>query len=196
MNTTVKKITQKKYIRALVFMCSLAYFVSYLTRINYSAVLVEIMKSEGYLKPAASIPLTGLFIVYGVGQLISGVLGDKFSPEKIVFCGLLITSAMNILLPFVSSSVVLMTVTWSINGFAQALMWPPLVKIMARYLTKDDYSLNIVYIGLYHIINQMHKASYRSLILHCNNGPYITTCMDDDIFYLNHRHNFHLVLLT
>lgn len=148
MDTTVKKLSQKKYIKALVFMCSLVYFVSYLTRINYSAVLVEIMKSEGYPKPAASIPLTGLFIVYGVGQLISGVLGDKFSPEKIVFCGLLITSGMNIILPFVSSSVVLMTVTWSINGFAQALMWPPLVKIMARYLTKDDYSLNIVYVIL------------------------------------------------
>ena len=147
MNTIVaKKLINKKYITALVFLCSVIYFVSYVTRINYSAVLVEIMKSEGYTKTAASVPLTGLFIVYGVGQLISGVLGDKFSPEKIIFFGLLLTSGMNVVLPLAASSTVVMTIIWSINGFAQALMWPPLVKIMARHLRIEDYSMNIVYV--------------------------------------------------
>lgn len=145
MNNTVKKITAKKYIFYLVFLCAAIYFISYLTRINYSAVLVEIMNSEGYTKTAASVPLTGLFIVYGVGQLISGVLGDKFSPEKIIFSGLLITCGMNILLPLCHSTL-LMTVVWCINGFAQALMWPPLVKILSKYLTLDDYAKNIIYI--------------------------------------------------
>ena len=28
---------------------------------------------------------------------------------------------------------------WSINGFAQSLMWPPLVKIMATNLNSADY---------------------------------------------------------
>lgn len=143
----MKKLTEKKYIFSLVFLCAVIYFVSYVTRINYSAVLVEIMKSEGLTKTAASIPLTGLFIVYGVGQLISGVLGDKFSPEKIIFFGLLLTSGMNIILPFATVSTSVMTVVWSINGFAQALMWPPLVKILTKYLTKDDYAKYIVYIA-------------------------------------------------
>ena len=142
----MKKLTQKKYIYSLVFLCAIIYFVSYVTRINYSAVLVEIMKSEGFTKTAASVPLTGLFIVYGVGQLISGVLGDKFSPEKIIFFGLFLTAAMNITLPFAAVSTKMMTVVWSINGFAQALMWPPLVKILTKHLTKDDYAMNIVYI--------------------------------------------------
>ncbi len=142
---TVKKLKNQKYIFALVFMCAIIYFVSYVTRINYSAVLVEVMKSEGFTKTAASVPLTGLFIVYGIGQLISGFLGDKFSPEKIIFFGLLLTSAMNTALPFVHSTAV-MTIIWSINGFAQALMWPPLVKILTKHLTKDDYAINIVYI--------------------------------------------------
>ena len=143
---TSKKLLDKKYIYALVFLCAAIYFVSYVTRINYSAVLVEIQKSEDYSKTVASVPLTGLFVVYGIGQLISGFLGDKFSPEKIIFCGLITTSTMNILLPFSIASPVLMTVVWSINGFAQALMWPPIVKILARYLRLEDYSLNIVYI--------------------------------------------------
>lgn len=145
MTSTAKKLQKKKYIFYLVFLCAVIYFVSYVTRINYSAVLVEIMKSEGYTKTAASVPLTGLFIVYGVGQLISGFLGDRFSPEKIIFTGLLITALMNTLLPFgITTSV--MTAIWCVNGFAQALMWPPLVKILSKHLTRDDYALNIVYI--------------------------------------------------
>ncbi|MBQ7100814.1 MAG: MFS transporter [Clostridia bacterium] len=142
---TVKKLVNKKYVFALVFLCAIIYFVSYVTRINYSAVLVEVMKSEGFTKTAASVPLTGLFIVYGAGQLISGVLGDKFCPEKIIFFGLLLTCGMNVLLPLAGSTH-MMTVIWSINGFAQALMWPPLVKILTKHLTKDDYAMNIVYI--------------------------------------------------
>ena len=140
------KILSKKYIFYLVFLCAAIYFTSYVTRINYSAVLVEIMKSEGYSKTAASVPLTGLFIVYGIGQLISGWLGDKFSPEKIIFCGLITTAVMNSALPFAPTTGV-MTIIWSINGFAQALMWPPLVKILAKHLTKDDYAKNIAYIS-------------------------------------------------
>ncbi len=146
MHTTVKKLTDKKSITLLVFLCAVIYFVSYVTRINYSAVLVEIMKSEGYTKTAASVPLTGLFIVYGAGQLVSGVLGDKLSPEKIIFTGLVTSSAMNILLPFAPSTRI-MTLIWCINGFAQALMWPPLVKILTKYLTGEEYAKNIVYIA-------------------------------------------------
>ena len=142
----VKKLTEKKYIFFLVLLCSVIYFVSYMTRINYSAVLVEIMRSEGFAKTAASVPLTGLFIVYGIGQLVSGFLGDKISPEKIIFFGLLLTAGMNAALPFAAVSTRIMTVVWSINGVAQALMWPPLVKILTRYLTKDTYATNIVYI--------------------------------------------------
>jgi len=145
MQTTAKKLVNRKHIFSLVFLCSAIYFVSYITRINYSAVLVEIMKSEGFAKTEASVPLTGLFIVYGAGQLISGILGDKFSPEKIIFSGLLLTCAMNILLPFCPSTY-LMTAVWSVNGFAQALMWPPLVKIMAKYLTKENYEKNIAFV--------------------------------------------------
>lgn len=145
MQTTAKKLVNGKHMFSLVFLCSAIYFVSYITRINYSAVLVEIMKSEGFAKTEASVPLTGLFIVYGAGQLISGVLGDKFSPEKIIFSGLLLTSAMNILLPLCPSTH-LMTAVWSVNGFAQALMWPPLVKILAKYLTKENYEKNIAFV--------------------------------------------------
>ena len=50
--------------------------------------------------------LTGSFITYGTGQIISGVLGDRISPKKLVSRGLLVTVLMNVLLPFLRQSLV------------------------------------------------------------------------------------------
>lgn len=140
-----RKIIEKKYILRLIFLCAAVYFVSYLTRINYSAVLVEMIAETGFSKAALSVPLTCLSVTYGFGQLISGYLGDKFPPEKLIFVGLLVTSGMNLLMPLTSETG-LMALIWGINGFAQALMWPPIVKILTTYLRLEDYKNNVVYI--------------------------------------------------
>ncbi len=129
--------------RALVFLFSLTYMVSYLTRINYSAVISEIEASTGFSKQLLSMALTGSFITYGVGQILSGVLGDKFSPKKLVLMGLFISVSMNILLPFCNSPW-LMTAVWSINGLAQAFMWPPIVKLLVALFHKERYTKSVV----------------------------------------------------
>ena len=146
METITRKITDRKTVLGMIILCAAVYFVSYLTRINYSAVLVQIISETGLAKTAASMPLTGLFITYGFGQLISGYMGDKFRPEKLIFTGLTLSAAMNVAIAFAHNSV-LMTAIWCVNGFAQALMWPPLVKILTTYLTQEDYRRYITYIG-------------------------------------------------
>ena len=64
----------------ITLMCALLYFCSYLTRYNFGAVLVEIVAREGISAELVSMSITGLFITYGIGQLVSGFLGDKFAP--------------------------------------------------------------------------------------------------------------------
>ena len=75
------------------------YFVSYLTRVNYGAVVSEIVAVEGIRKSAASLALTGSAVTYGAGQLVSGCLGDRIEPRRMVCCGLCITIAMNLAVP-------------------------------------------------------------------------------------------------
>ena len=41
----MKIITEKKYVTFLVYLCAAIYFVSYMTRINYAAVSVEMIES-------------------------------------------------------------------------------------------------------------------------------------------------------
>lgn len=115
-----------------------AYFCSYMTRVNYKAVITEIVAAEGVPMDRAAVALTGLFITYGVGQLISGWLGDRINPKYLMTCGLLLASIMNLLLPL-SDDTVWMTAVWCVNGLGQAMMWPPIVKTLTNFMSSDDY---------------------------------------------------------
>ena len=123
---------------ALILMV-LVYFVSYITRLNYNTILVEIIDATGLSKAASSLPITGMAITYGAGQLISGFVGDRIQPKHLVGLGLGTTLFMNVLLPFCGTSMQ-MAIIWSINGLAQAFMWPPLVKLMNELFDRDGYN--------------------------------------------------------
>lgn len=117
---------------------TVAYMVSYITRINFGAVISEMETATGITRDLLSMSVTGSFITYGVGQVLSGVLGDKVSPKRLISLGFAITTVMNLLIPLCNSPYLMLGV-WCINGFAQSLMWPPLVKIMTTYLSQRDY---------------------------------------------------------
>ncbi|MBR4879692.1 MAG: MFS transporter [Clostridia bacterium] len=134
----MNKITDKKGVSRIALLFALTYMISYITRINYGAIISEMEKATGMSKSMLSIALTGSFITYGTGQVISGILGDKFSPKKLVTIGLLSSVCMNMLIPLCSSPYQ-MVVVWCINGFAQSFMWPPLVRLMTALLSPDDY---------------------------------------------------------
>lgn len=122
----------------LVFLGFLVYFASYVTRINYGAVISEITASEGIPKTAASAAVTCSFITYGIGQVVSGYAGDKMNPKRLIFFGLFSSSVLNLLLPL-NMSVGYECTVWAINGFAQSLIWPPLVRLLAVNLSEEKY---------------------------------------------------------
>lgn len=134
----MQKITDKRQVNALAVLFSLTYMVSYLTRINFAAIILEMVDKTGIPKSMLTMSLTGSFIFYAVGQFVSGVCGDKFSPKKLVALGLIVTASMNFLIPLCQNHIP-MLIFWSINGFAQAFMWPPIVKMMAVLFDADNY---------------------------------------------------------
>ena len=83
------KITSKKQIIMMYVFTSLVYFMSYITRVNYNTILVEISSAENIPRSLLALPLTASFVTYGFGQIISGWLGDKFDAFKVVSSGLL-----------------------------------------------------------------------------------------------------------
>ncbi len=124
--------------KRLTLLFALTYLTSYLTRINYGAIISEMVFSTGISKPFLSMALTGSFITYGIGQIISGALGDRVRPKLLIRTGFIITVIMNTLFPF-SPNAYVMTAIWCVNGFAHSLMWPPLVRMMTALMTVDEY---------------------------------------------------------
>ena len=134
----MEKLTDKRKINATVFLFTMTYLVSYMTRINLGAVITAIVEDTGMTKTMISMAVTGSSITYCIGQLLSGWIGDRVSPKKLVFIGLVTSVAMNLLLPICTDHYQ-MTAVWCVNGLAQAFMWPPMVKLMVCLFTATDY---------------------------------------------------------
>ena len=81
----------------LTALCTAAYFVSYISRINLSALMVEIVARGFAPETTIALALSICSITYGAGQILSGWLGDTFRPESIVCLGFLLTGSMNLL---------------------------------------------------------------------------------------------------
>ena len=128
----------KKEISRLTWLFALTYMVSYITRINYGAMIAEMVVDTGFSKSLLSMAVTGSFITYGAGQIVSGIIGDRFSPKKLISLGLCVTIAMNVLMVLCQNPWQ-MLVVWCVNGFAQSFMWPPLVRLMTALLSDEDY---------------------------------------------------------
>lgn len=133
--------------KPLAWILTLVYFASYVTRINLAAIIQEIVTDTGYEKTALSIILVVLSITYGTGQIVNGRIGDKIKPQNLIFTGLILATAINILFPFAYRSIPLMTVLWGINGFAQAMMWPPIVKILVASCDDSMYGYSVIRIS-------------------------------------------------
>ena len=143
---------EKKYSKsAIIALCSLVYFVSYFSRKDFAAVMQGMISQKIIEHTLAGLALTMLFIFYGAGQLISGYLGDKLKPSHIIIFGLGVTATCNFLMPFADSDV-LMVVLWGINGFAQAMLWPPIVKILSSHLDHERYvTANLIVTSAAHV---------------------------------------------
>lgn len=132
------KLTDPRQIRRMILLCAAVYFTSYISRINFGALILEIVRAEGYSKPAVSLAVTVNFVTYGAGQLVSGWLGDRIDPRRLIFAGLLGAAGTNLLITLCPGPGA-MAAVWGVNGFLQAMLWPPLVRIMTELFTEEVY---------------------------------------------------------
>jgi OPA family glycerol-3-phosphate transporter-like MFS transporter len=129
-------------------------------RVNLAVMLVKICSDMQVEKSALAIVITGLTVAYGIGQVVSGFLGDRIKPRYIIPAGLALAVLCNVGV-FFTSTVPAMAVVWSINGFAHALLWPPIVRLMSTHLSAQDYSFAAVR------VNQGSSIATISLYLLC-----------------------------
>lgn len=141
------KLTTEKQMKFLCLLCCLAYFMSYLTRLNYAACMVELQDVLQITKSVAGLPVTACFLSYGFGQIICGVLGDRFRPQMMIFAGLAGAGCCNLLVACLPRMGIIIPV-WCANGFFQAMLWPPMVRIMAECMNDKWYKNSCVLVSM------------------------------------------------
>ena len=104
-----------------------SYAAVYIARMNLTIAAPALIE-EGILT-AWQIGLMGgvFFLLYSLGQLLNGWLGDIFSARRMVTVGLLLTAASNvgIGLSLQADNAICL---WALNGFAQSMLWGPLLR--------------------------------------------------------------------
>lgn len=109
-------------------LCWTAYFSTYVCRLNFSAAMPELQAGNVFSESRIAAVSSVFFICYGIGQFISGLVGERLDTRKMVFAGLFLSATCNIGIFFLHTYAVLLLL-WAINGAAQSMVWSPILKI-------------------------------------------------------------------
>ena len=142
----MRKIENSRDAQLLFLLCWFAYFTSYIGRLNYSSAMTAMIQEAVLTKSQAGFISMVYFFAYGIGQFCNGMLGDRFHPGKMIFVGLAIAAGANLCMGFVGGFGA-MAVVWGINGYAQAMIWPPVIRIFAEMVSREQkmkFCVNIV----------------------------------------------------
>ena len=125
------------HMQALLFwLCWLVYFASYIGRLNYSSAMPAMIGGSVITASQAGFISMVYFFAYGAGQCFNGMLADRLHPGKMIFAGLFISGLLNLAMGFLSGFG-LMALFWCANGYTQAMIWPPIMRIFAKMMTEE-----------------------------------------------------------
>lgn len=136
-STITRRVCPEEYSTRLFFLCAITYIIALFGRQSYSSVMAELIASEGFTKSEAGLIGTAFCVVYGVCQVLSGLMGDRFSPRKMILVGVVGSAVLNLGMGIVHSYW-LMLVLWAVNGIVQSFVWSPVVRIFAEMMPPDQ----------------------------------------------------------
>lgn len=133
------------------------YATYYLCRANISVAVPELQDllgggtaTEKSILLVGAI-LTGTKLAYGFGQLINGLLGDRFGPRKVATIGMLISACMNLAFGLAGSFPAFMGI-WIVNGLSQATGAPSRIKVLANWFSPTQRGKMMGFLGTDYVV--------------------------------------------
>jgi OPA family sugar phosphate sensor protein UhpC-like MFS transporter len=80
---------------------------------------------------------TLLYLTYGAGKFVNGVLGDHLNPRLLLAAGLLLSAACNVLFGM-STAFTALCIWWALNGWFQSLGFPPCARLLANWFSTSE----------------------------------------------------------
>lgn len=112
------------------------YCASYFIRACYAASIVSIVGDGVYSKGEVGLVGTAFFVCYGVGQFISGLVGDRVNPFYMIIAGSGAGAVSCFLMPL-AGSLTQMLVIWAANGFFQSMLWSPILRVYSQTIDRS-----------------------------------------------------------
>lgn len=120
-------------------MCYLSYAAIYVARLNLS--MASPAFKEMQLLTSTQIGLLGsvFSVVYAMGRLLNGVFGDRKPPRVMICFGLALAGLSNLLIGFLPPFVGIL-LFWSVNAFAQSMLWSSVLCVVAQLYDAESTS--------------------------------------------------------
>ena len=112
------------------------YAASYFIRTCYAASIAPIVDEGVFSKGEIGLIGTAFFICYGIGQLISGLIGDRVNPFSMIVFGSL-AGAASCFAMSLADRLIFMLIIWALNGFFQSMLWSPILRIFSETINKN-----------------------------------------------------------
>ncbi|MCD6083927.1 MAG: MFS transporter [Desulfurococcales archaeon] len=136
----MRRLTLRTYRVLVVAAASITYFLFYFGRYDYSAA-GPFIKSELLWTPVMWGVFTSLLTAgYAVGQLVNGILVDRFGPRKVWGLGGILSGLANLVVGS-GRSYTIMTAAWGVNGYAQATGAPSYSRLYSNWFPEGRRGL-------------------------------------------------------
>jgi sugar phosphate permease len=127
----------KKWRIQMFFGMYFGYIMYYFTRKNISYTAPSFITELGITKMEFGILGSTMYVTYGIGKFISGMLADKCNIRTFMAFGLIGSAIINLVFGFLPS-LPLLAFFWGINGALQSMGFPPVAKGLVYWFSPNE----------------------------------------------------------
>ena len=113
-------------------LCSVSYLAVYIVRNILGAVSPRMIESGSFSTEEIGTLSSVYFVVYAIGQLVNGAIGDKIKSKYMISLGLLLAGISNCLLANTASSKLAAIFSYGAAGFFLSMIYGPMTKVVAE----------------------------------------------------------------
>ena len=113
-------------------LCSISYLAVYVAKGALSAAGPGMTQSGAFTTAQIGTFSSIYFIVYAIGQLINGAIGDKIKAKYMISFGLMLASTGFLLLPTLKDMPNYAYIAYGASGFFMAMIYGPMTKVVAE----------------------------------------------------------------
>lgn len=123
----------------------LGYAAYYLVRNNLALAIPDLLREyPQYSRAQLGTALTGLSVAYGLSKFLMGSVSDRSNPKYFLPLGLVLSCAIMLttgLVKAVYSSLAILILLQTLNGWVQGMGWPPCGKSMVHWFSTRERGL-------------------------------------------------------